>query len=494
MLIYNSKKEFIGIDEEDLNALGFSNLSELMSNVADFADMFVKEPGLVHNFNHVSWIDFIACSDSIEHSKVIIDTKSRTFKSLLDVKIAYLTDDPSSKAFLVTLINLKEISSSAEIKINNKIVEEPDIDLEIPEQVSVVEEVEEEPVNLDIPLDLEFDDNLEKEVASTIEPSKKLEEITTSLEVYDNGYIYDPKIASDELGLPVDLIEEFIEDFITQAKEFKTELYQSFDNGDSENLKIMSHKLKGVAANLRIEDAFEALSIINTSNNDNDIKLNLDTFYNIISKLSGEKTQVTQTKIDELDIFAQNHETEVKQIEDNEVPKKIDILELYDDDFLNQNEEKTIEVDDSINIETISDEEITSLENESVELEDIELIDGIKIDNETIDIIEDSPAGYNKKEVAQEIGIDYENFIELYEDFIYEAKDISNAISNAIENKNSSVWKNKAAQLKAMCENMRINEFTKELEILIDTEDTDIAKNSSVSLTEAIIKISNLEG
>ncbi len=504
MLIYNSKKEFIGIDEADLDALGFSNLSDLMSNVSDFADMFVKEPGLVHNFNHVSWIDFIACSDSIEHSKVIIDTKSRTFRSLLDVKTVYLTDDPSSKAFLVTLINLREVSNSGTINIEKKTLEEPVLDLEIPKPVNSVNEFTEtevvieepifeepteapfeEPIDLDTPIDLDLDDNLEEEI-----PQK-----TTSLEIFDNGYIYDPKIASDELGLPVDLIEEFIEDFIAQAKEFKTELYQSFDNGDSENVKIMSHKLKGVAANLRIEDAFEALSVINTSDKHNDIKINLDTFYNIISKLSNEKIQLTETKtkttneIDELDIFAQNHE-----IQDDEVPEKIDFLELSDDEFLNQNEKKAVEIDDSINIETISDEEIISLEKESVELEEIELIDGIDIDNETIDIIEDSPTGYNKKETAEEIGIDYENFILLYEDFIYEAKDIANSISEAIEKENSSVWKNKAAQLKAMCENMRITEFTKELEILIDTEDINIAKNTSISLTEEIIKISNLEG
>ena len=488
MLIYNSKKEFIGIDEEDLNALGFSNLSELISNVSDFADMFVKEPGLVHNFTHVSWIDFIACSNSIEHAKVIIDTKSRTFKSLLDVKTIYLTDDPSSKAFLVTLVNLRELSSSGEIKIEKKVIEEPIIDLEIPEPEDSVEKftetevlVEEpifeepfEPIDLDIPIDLDLDDNLEKEIPQE----------TTSLEIFDNGYIYDPKIASDELGLPVDLIEEFIEDFVAQAKEFKTELYKSFDNGESENVKTMSHKLKGVAANLRIEDAFEALSVINTSDNHSDIKINLDTFYNIISKLSGEKIQVTKTKIDD----------EIQAIRDDEVPEKIDILELADDDFLNQNKEKTVEIDDSINIETISDEEIISLENESVELEDIELIDGIEIDNETIDIIEDSPAGYNKKEVAEEIGIDYENFIELYEDFIYVAKDISNSISEAIENNDSSIWKNKAAQLKAMCDNMRITEFTKELEILTKTENINIAKNINIALTEEIIRISNLEG
>ena len=42
MLIYNNKREFIGIDADDLETLGFSNLEELKEQYADFADMFAK--------------------------------------------------------------------------------------------------------------------------------------------------------------------------------------------------------------------------------------------------------------------------------------------------------------------------------------------------------------------------------------------------------------------------------------------------------------------
>jgi len=53
MLIYNYQKEFLGIDEKDLKTLGFNSLSELRAEVTDFADLFVKTPGYVHNFQHV---------------------------------------------------------------------------------------------------------------------------------------------------------------------------------------------------------------------------------------------------------------------------------------------------------------------------------------------------------------------------------------------------------------------------------------------------------
>ena len=74
MLIYNYKKEFLGIDEADLEALGLNNLEELRSESADFADLFVKTPGHIHNFKHVHWIDYVTNKDGAE-AKVIIHIK-----------------------------------------------------------------------------------------------------------------------------------------------------------------------------------------------------------------------------------------------------------------------------------------------------------------------------------------------------------------------------------------------------------------------------------
>ena len=98
------------MDEQDLNVLGFTDFSQLRSQVDDFADMFVKTPGHIHNFKHVNWIDFIACADSTETPKVIISTSSKNFKCNLEIKTAFLSDEPSSKAFLVYLNNVRELT------------------------------------------------------------------------------------------------------------------------------------------------------------------------------------------------------------------------------------------------------------------------------------------------------------------------------------------------------------------------------------------------
>jgi len=42
MLIYNYKKEFLGIDEVDLEVLGLSDLADLRAEAADFADLYTQ--------------------------------------------------------------------------------------------------------------------------------------------------------------------------------------------------------------------------------------------------------------------------------------------------------------------------------------------------------------------------------------------------------------------------------------------------------------------
>lgn len=555
MLIYNSKKEFMGIDEADLELLGFSDLSELQAQADDFADMFVKTPGYIHNFQHVNWIDFVACADADSNSKVIINTNNKNFRCNIDVKTAFLSDDPSSKAFLVYLNNISEVSVDGSNKFEDivkeniiKVAEPKKSDTQIDSKINEdnhndsnanKETAVEDVVKID--LDDEPTESEEKEELSVEEKTiKNEEEPATQMGVFDNGYYYDPKIASAELGLPIDLIEEFIEDFIAQAKEFKSGLYSSLDNGDSDNVKSLSHKLKGVAANLRIEDAFETLAIINTSDNHSEISTNLDTFYKIISKLSGEKIAITKNEIvqskkiesaiepiekeleepSEIDIFSINDELKAPTIsqkkelvveeddlvlsfkdeiiDDNDVPNKIEMPELADDEFLAPQSEDKIDIDDSIDIESISDEEIISLENKSIEMDDIELLDNYEIEeDQTFDttLVEESEIiEYNKKKIADEIGISLESFLTLFDEYINEAKEFSSNISQAIKKDDYSQWRNKALGLKSMNESMRVESFTDELIQLIQTKDSDVAKKANKKISQAITELSKMDG
>jgi HPt (histidine-containing phosphotransfer) domain-containing protein len=71
--------------------------------------------------------------------------------------------------------------------------------------------------------------------------------------------------ASKDLSLPVDLIEEFVNDFIAQAHEEKKNFIDLCKKGDIDEIHRLGHKLKGVASNLRINPLADTLEEIQFS-------------------------------------------------------------------------------------------------------------------------------------------------------------------------------------------------------------------------------------
>jgi len=494
MLIYNFQKEFVGIDEKDLTTLGFNNLTELRAEAADFADLFVKTPGYIHNFKHVHWIDFITCAESNDESKVIINVNNKNYRCILNITTAFLVDNPSSKAYLINLNHLRELTHEESESIAGDIIErhpsqgelEPQAIFNtapVPEHSIIKEdeehiideydipleiEIEDEPLNLeiedsfaDIPqeietnfdisddkldIDLEFDEEIYKE--EILPTPVKNEIVEKSLE---STYVYDPAIASHELGLPIDLIEEFIQDFIDQAKEFKEKLYIALDEGELDTLKILSHKLKGVAANLRVEDAFEVLTIANTSNDINAIRESLDTLYKIIARLAGEKIS-EEKKIIKEDLHPTSSYSDLPEIEISE--EKI---------------------------------EINMQEDEDLYSDPIEIIEEDKEDNQEIE-----PLNYSKITTANEIGLDIDNFNILFDDYINEVNEIILSLRVAIENKDFTLCKNEALKLKGMSENMRINNFATYIDILINDQESQHHLDALNSIESVLIQLSKV--
>ncbi len=578
MLIYNFQKEFIGIDEADLEVFGFANLAELKAEADDFADMFIREPGYVHNFKHVHWIDFITCADPSEESKVIIETNGNTYQATVTIDTLYLSDNPTSKAYLINLKSLtlkrngefsEEVTRKKPPKIEPTVghafnlspeveealeatpqlkVFEPfenlQVDEETPEILDIHEEVEpkaellkdeliEEPVievTLDAPLDISFDDDdiedsIFAEETAEVETFISDEEEDFSADApsidlqeddgFDYSYNYDPQVASDELGLPIDLIEEFIEDFIAQAKEFKDELHSSLNKGDTDNIKILSHKLKGVAANLRIEDAFNTLSIINTSSDINEVEKYLHIFYKTIAKLSGEKIEAPQAPV--VPVKAVAIEEEIEEIPTIKIEKETqeDDDDLYGDDLiLDFKEDSTT---DKVEVETPKEEDDDDLyldfdidikdseapqKIEMPELDDIADIDDllsideeflIKEEVEEVEEVEIEilpEINYSKELIANEIGLDQESFNEIFDDYIVDSKSSITVIDKAIIKDDFATCKKEAIKLKGMSDNMRVNAFKEELTSLINSSDKDELVKAVKKINAVIAQIS----
>ena len=183
----------------------------------------------------------------------------------------------------LALLTLKKSS------VESNIIEKDNLALETKEEelnsrftdlLSTVDEKKDEkprivePKTNSIDLDMDLDFNLDDEFISLDEtPAKKIEKVEVaktkpfgdklSLEnIKPLPIDYNPKVAADELNLPVVLIEEFVEDFIEQAHHDKDHLLASYYQKDMDNIHELGHKLKGAASNLRINELADVLEEI----------------------------------------------------------------------------------------------------------------------------------------------------------------------------------------------------------------------------------------
>lgn len=478
MIIYNSNKKFIGIDDSDLKTLGFKNLADLQSEAADFADLFVKTPGHVHNFKNVHWIDFVLCAKSAQESKAIIHTNNQNFKLNLEVKTIYLSDAPSTPAFSISLNNIRSLSNDEKTKIvdelevrtapavenstpTKEVLSDEDIGVILDDLHSDTCDILHDPYAV-------VDDKDSAEITQDELEYTVQEDDVEIQDMYEDEvqneeaeeYVFDSQKTAEALEMPVSLIEEFIEDFISQAKEFKDAIYNSVAQEDMEELQSYSHKLKGVAANLRVNNALEVLTKINQAKDFSTSKKDLDSFYNIISKLSGEKTKNQNPPIEQ-----QSHAPIIENIS---ITEDDELLEIAEDD-------------DSIEIKLDEDDEEIVISDDFDILDDAmnQIIQESDLYSEDEDLIpEIKTQAYSRTSAANEIGIDEESFSELFNDYIDDSQNLIHSIEEAINDNNPSAWREAAIKLKGMSDNMRIKSFITDLEVLITTKVTNDAHNA----------------
>lgn len=521
MLLYNHKQEFIGIDDEGLHLLNFTSLEELLSVCSDVADLFANEPGYIHNFKNFGWIDFLLHADS-DASSAIVHGNGRTFSCRLSVSPFHLCNEPSAHGYSIEMSQIKSISGE-EIKphtIHPKAptkeftppsepviksvqptplpdythlaatqLSEPTI-FDIPEtQPTSLDKTDDIYASLMAPLSVEeLDSSTEQKVENFATPIIESTPVPTpqrsmlgstqysaqdkeylSHHKVASSYVYDPNIAANELGLPVDLIEEFIGDFIQQSHEFRDELFEATTKNDINTLHILSHKLKGVAANLRIENAFETLAIINSSADPLEIESNLKYYYGIIAKLEGKE-----------DLETQDSPSQNKVVSEPEAPIVPEPTEDIYAFSLKQHEDESLLVHlDEINLEDNLSAEVkeeTPFNKEFLELEK-ELLEDTP-DDENVKV----PLHYDLKAVSGALGIEPAFMEELLNDYKTDALAMSTTIIHAIKAFDTHTWRSSAAKLKGISDNLRLSEISDELAILSVTNDAQEAKKASARL------------
>jgi len=543
VLFYNHKQEFIGIDEEGLRLLNYTSLEDLLSVCGDVADLFAKEPGYIHNFKNFGWIDFLLHADS-DASSAIVHGNGRTFTCTLHVQKLFLSANPSEHGYIIDMTHIKSLSGE-EVKphiitpssyaaktsavpeifpentfkdtpiqsnlpdyghITPTVLSEPDtLDVPLFEEKSTTAELESEPdlyANLTLPLTHEELSKEEEHLPIVPKPTERpmlgdshyshSEQAFINNLKTDKSYQFDPKVAASELGLPVDLIQEFIGDFIQQAYEFKEELFEAVLKGDMNNLKILSHKLKGVAANLRIEDAFETLSIINTSNDTAEIEASLKYFYAIIRKLEGKEPELfvkaepaTQQEMSAPEVTPSN-DTDTK-------PKLQRDDDIYEFSLKQHNDEPVlVHEDDLYPLPIIPDE--PRMEPVNKILEDSSEDNDTKTDlspivEETFSDETEAKLHYESSSIAGALGISPQFMEELLHDYKSEAQNASAQITDAIGAFDTHSWKKIASDLKGISDNLRLAEISDELAILSQTNDAQEANKASKRLVGYIAQL-----
>lgn len=78
--------------------------------------------------------------------------------------------------------------------------------------------------------------------------------------------------AANDLSLPVELIEEFVHDFIEQAHVETKNMLKAYEEGDLDKIQKIGHLLKGASSNLRIKDLSDTLYKIQFCENSDDLE------------------------------------------------------------------------------------------------------------------------------------------------------------------------------------------------------------------------------
>jgi|GEM_PF-3678388 len=90
---------------------------------------------------------------------------------------------------------------------------------------------------------------------------------------------FDPNVAAESLGLPTELINEFVIDFVEQAQESKDIFEKSYNEGNLKEIQETAHKLKGAASNLRIEPLASKLEELQHNNDIDEVPQMLVEFW-----------------------------------------------------------------------------------------------------------------------------------------------------------------------------------------------------------------------
>jgi hypothetical protein len=131
--------------------------------------------------------------------------------------------------------------------------------IDTPIEATPTDTIEEDKIDLFDSMNDEVEESAE-EVKEETKPTNPNSFGTISLEgIEPKHFDFQLEEAANDLSLPVELIEEFVHDFIDQAHIETKKMLEAYEEGDLETIQKIGHLLKGASSNLRINDLSDTL-------------------------------------------------------------------------------------------------------------------------------------------------------------------------------------------------------------------------------------------
>jgi len=210
----------IGISEDDYKVFLNEYISTAMSLEKDInSNDMDKRNAALSTLSHLS---------SVLHIPVINDILFK-LENDKDADFGVLTKELYTT---ISMLSTDENTDKIEVEVKNEVEED---DSALPEENKN-----------------KFDSNV---VTEDIQPKVDVNKSGHKIDLSDVQAIhfdFSMEEAASELSLPVDLIEEFVHDFIDQAHEETEKMLTAYDEGDLDRVNKIGHLLKGTSSNLRI--------------------------------------------------------------------------------------------------------------------------------------------------------------------------------------------------------------------------------------------------
>jgi len=280
--------------EEDQISVVDDELFELMSEVEEVEEKvddtisFDDEP-----FDLLSDIEEIIPEETVTQEAIAEEVEDDTSPIVVDIEsisqdIGIATDDYNNflNEYIDTALTLeKDLESTEEKKRSHAISTLSHLSnvLHLPVITTIIEQIENASSQEQDKLIKSLYATLARLTTTQIETAEETPTVKKEIPQESFGTIdlsdvqpihfdFQMEAAANDLSLPVELIEEFVHDFLEQAHIETDKMLEAYEKGDLDTIQKIGHLLKGTASNLRINPLSDTLYEIQFCEDSNNLE------------------------------------------------------------------------------------------------------------------------------------------------------------------------------------------------------------------------------